>query len=135
MNEFFANWYELISYFQGFSDSMYDNSLYISIGFCMVLIPIVALTLYYYVVNSVRFNKWWHWLLLVFIICVINFGIAFGISYNGIYGIHGTTEVGYPLVASCVGFSFINVLWTALVSFVWSMIIKWGSSQCKWTPF
>jgi hypothetical protein len=135
MNDFFANWYELISYFEGFSDSMYDNSLYVPIGFCMVLIPIVFLTLYYYVVNSRRFNKWWHWLLLVVIICAINFGIAFGISYNGIYDIHGTDEVGYPLVASCIGFSFINVMWTALISFVWSMIIKWGSSQCRRTPF
>lgn len=135
MNDFFANWYELISYFEGFSDSMYQNSLYVAIGFCMLLIPIVVLTIYYYVLNSRRFNRWWHWLLLVVIICAINFGIAFGISYNGIIDIHGTAEVGYPLVASCVGFSFINVLWTALICFAWSMIIKWGSSQCRRTPF
>lgn len=135
MSDFFANWYELLSYFEGFSDEVYGNNLYVPIGFCMVLIPVVVLTLYYYVVNSRKFNKWWHWLLLVVIICAINFGIAFGISYNNIYDIHGTAEVGYPLVASCVGFSFINVLWTALISFVWSMIIKWGSNQCRRTPF
>jgi len=134
MNEFFANWYEL-TYFDGFSDAMYENSLYISIGFCMVLIPIVVLTLYYYAVNSRRFNKWWQWLLLVIIICAINFGIAFGVSYNGIYDVFGTADVGFPLVPSCVGFAFINVLWTFIISFVWSMIIKWGSTQCRRTPF
>lgn len=135
MNDFFANWYEMISYFEGFSDVMYENSLYIAIGFCMVLIPIVVLTLYYYVVNSRRFNRWWQWLLLVIIICAVNFGIAFGVSYNGIYDVFGTAEVGFPLVASCVGFAFIDVLWTFVISFVWSMIVKWGSPQCKWTPF
>lgn len=134
MNEFFANWYEL-TYFEGFSDTMYENGLYIPIGFCMVLIPIAVLTLYYYVVNSRRFNKWWQWLLLVIIICVINFGIAFGISFNGIYDVFGTSDVGYPLVACCLGFSFINFMWSFVISFVWSMIIKWGSTQCKRTPF
>lgn len=134
MNEFFANWYEL-TYIEGFSDTMYENGLYIPIGFCMVLIPIVVLTLYYYAVNSRRFNKWWQWLLLVIIICAINFGIAFGVSYNGIYDVYGTTEVGYPLVANCVGFAFINFLWSFVISFVWSMIIKWGSTQCRRTPF
>ena len=134
MNEFFANWYEL-TYFEGFSATMYENGLYIPIGFCMVLIPIAVLTLYYYVVNSRRFNKWWQWLLLVIIICVINFGIAFGISFNGIYDVFGTSDVGYPLVACCLGFSFINFMWSFVISFVWSMIIKWGSTQCKRTPF
>lgn len=135
MNDFFANWYELVSYFEGFSDVMYDNGLYIAIGFCMVLIPIVTLTLYYYVVDSRSLNRWWHWLLLVFIICAINFGIAFGVSYNGILNVFGDAEVGFPLVGSCLGVSFINVLWTAIISFVWSMIIKWGSRQCRRTPF
>ena len=135
MNDFFANWYELISYFEGFSETMYENGLYIPIGFCMVLIPIVVLTLYYYAVNSRRFNNWWQWLLLVIIICAINFGIAFGVSYNGIYDVFGTTEVGYPLVANCVGFAFINLLWSFIISFVWSMIVKWGSTQCRRTPF
>lgn len=136
MNDFFANWYEMLTTFTGFSDDMYQNGLYIPIGFCMVLIPIVILTIYYIVVNSRQFNRWWHWLLLVLIICIINFGIAFGVSYNGIIDVYqGTTETGYPLLYDCVVFSFIDVLWTFVISFVWSLIIKWGSSQCKRTPF
>lgn len=135
MNAFFANWYELISYFEGFSDAMYDNGLYISIGFCMVLIPVIVLTLYYYVVNSTRFSKWWQWLLLVIFICAVNFGIAFGVSYNGLYDVYGSSDVGFPLVSSCLGFSFVNVLWAFVICFVWSMIIKWGSTQCRRTPF
>lgn len=136
MNDFFTKWYELGSYFYlgPFSDAMYDKNLYVAIGFCMLLVPIVLLTLYYYVVNSRKFNRWWHWLLLVVIICAINFGIAFGVSYNGI-NTDGTGDVGFPLGANCAGFSFINAFWTLIISFLWSMIIKWGSSQCRRAPF
>lgn len=136
MNDFFANWYELIAYFDGFSNFMYDNGFYVSVGFCMVLIPVVLLTLYYYVVNSRRFNRWWHWLLLVLIICAINFIIGFVIPYNGAANFYGDTDyVDFPVVSCCLGFSFVNILWCFVVSFVWSMIIKWGSSQCRRCPF
>ena len=137
MNNFFANWYELLGFFEGFSDDMFDNSLYFPIGLCMVLIPIVLLTMYYYVLNSVKFSKWWHWLLLVVIICVINFCIAFGISYRNISDLYmdQNTAPSYALGTCCFSFSMINVLWSFVVSFVWSMIIKRGSTNCRRTPF
>lgn len=137
MNDLFANVYEFLCDFGDFSDLMYYNDLYIPIGICMFLIPIVLLTVYYYVLNSVKFNKWWHWLLLVVIICAINFGIAFGISYRNISDIYmdQNTLPSYPLGTYSFSFSMINVLWSFVVSFVWSMIIKWGSSNCKRTPF
>lgn len=137
MNDFFANWYELLGFFEGFSDDMFDNSLYLPIGLCMVLIPIVFLTLYYYVLNSARFNKWWHWLLLVVVLCVVNFGISYLVSYRNILNVYTdmNSEPSYALGTCCFSFSIINVLWCFVVSFIWSLIIKWGSSQCKRTPF
>lgn len=137
MNNFFANWYELLGFFEGFSDDMFDNSLYLPIGLCMVLIPIVFLTLYYYVLNSARFNKWWHWLLLVVVLCVVNFGISYLVSYRNILNVYTdmNSEPSYALGTCCFSFSIINVLWCFVVSFIWSLIIKWGSSSCRRTPF
>ena len=136
MNELFESWYLLLGYFEGFSEDMFDFNLYVPIGFCMVLIPVVMLAVYYYVINSRRFNRWWHWLLLVLLISVINFFIAHFVSLNGILDAYeGSYDTGYPLISNCMGFSFINALWSFVVSFVWSMIIKWGSSQCRRTPF
>jgi len=135
MNDFFANWYELLAYFDGFSDDMYNQNLYITIGLCMVLIPIVVLVIYYYAVNSVKFAKRWYWWLLVAILCAINFGIAYSTSYNELSYLYEQQNKALPYSMEFVSFSLINALWTFVISFIWSMIIKWGSKQGRRTPF
>ena len=135
LNLLFANWYELLAYFEGFSDDLYNENLYISIGLYMVLIPVGVLILYYYVVNSVMYNKWWHWLVLVLILCAINFGISYSISYNELSYMYEQQNKELPYSTEFVSFSLINAFWTLVVSFVWSMFIKWGSKNCRRTPF
>lgn len=135
LNTIFANWYELLAYFNGFSNDLYDQKLYISIGLFMVFIPIVVLTLYYYVVNSVKFSKWWQWFLLVFILALFNFGIAYYITYNELSYLYGQQNKELPYAVEFISFSLINALWTMTVAFIFSMIIKWGSKNCRRTPF
>jgi uncharacterized membrane protein YuzA (DUF378 family) len=135
MNDFFASWYELLAYFDGFSDDMYNQNLYITIGLCMVLIPVIILAIYYYAVNSVKFAKWWHWLLIVVVLCAINFGIAYSVSYNELSYLYEQQNKTLPYTMEFVSFSLVNALWTFVVSFIWSMIIKWGSKNCRRTPF
>jgi len=135
MNDFFANWYEWLAYFDNFSNDMYNQNLYITIGLCMVLIPVSVLAIYYYVVNSVKFAKWWHWLLLVVVLCAVNFGIAYSASYNELSYLYEQQNKALPYGIEFVSFSLVNALWTFVVSFVWSMIIKWGSKNCRRTPF
>jgi phosphatidylserine synthase len=135
MNTFFASWYELLAYFDGFSEDMYAQSLYIIVGLCMALIPVAMLTIYYYVVDSVRFNKRWRWLLLVVILCAINFAIACSVSYRELSDLYEQQNTEFPYGVELVTFSLINALWTFVVAFVWSMIIKWGSRNCRRTPF
>jgi hypothetical protein len=103
----------------------------------MMLIPIIVLALYYYAVDSVRFAKWWHWLILVAILCAANFGIAYDISYNSILDIYESQNAipEYSLNTDCLSLSLVNMLWCFAVSFAWSMIIKWGSKNCRRTPF
>ena len=136
MNDFFAGWYELLAYFEGFSDDLYDQSLYLTIGLCMVLIPIGVLTIYYYAIDSVKFSEKCHWLLLVVALCAINWGIAYGITYNELSSLYESQNQELPYSETVlVSFSLINALWTLIVSFVWSMMIKWGSKNCRRTPF
>ena len=135
MNDFFASWYELLAYFDGFSDDMYHQSLYVTIGLCMVLIPVAALAIYYYAVNSVKFANRWYWLLLVVILCAINFGIAYSTSHSELSYLYEQQNKALPYGTEFVSFSLVNVLWTFVVSFVWSMIIKWGSKNGRRTPF
>ena len=135
MNDFFANWYELLADLGNFSNDMYSNDLYITIGLCMLLIPIALLTLYYYAVNSVKFSRWWHWLLLVVVLCAINFGIAYSVSYNELSYMYEQQNTTLPYEIEFLSFSLVNMLWTLVVAFVWSMLIKWGSKNCRRTPF
>lgn len=135
MNDFFANWYELLAYFDNFSNDLYNQNLYITIGLCMVLIPVILLSIYYYMVDSVKFNKWYHWVILVVVLAAINFCIAYFTSYNELSFIYEQQNKALPYASEFVGFSLINVLWTVLVSFAWSMMIKWGSKNCRRTPF
>ena len=135
MNDFFSNWYELLAYLGEFSEDMYNENLYITIGLCMVLIPVSVLTLYYYAVNSVKFSKWWHWLLLVVVLGGINFGIAYSVSLNELSYLYEQQNKGLPYVFEFLSFSLINMFWTFAVSLVWSLMIKWGSKNCRRTPF
>lgn len=135
MNDFFSNWYELLAYLGDFSEDMYNQSLYISIGLCMTLIPVGVLTIYYYAVNSVKFSKWWHWLSLVVALCAINFGIAYSTSYYELAYLYEQQNKALPYGIEFFSFSLVNVLWTFIVSFAWSLIIKWGSKNCRRTPF
>ena len=135
MSDFFSNWYELLAYLGDFSEDMYNENLYISIGLCMALIPVGVLTLYYYAINSVRFSKWWHWTLLVVFLCGINFGIAYSVSINELSYLYEQQNKVLPYGIEFFSFSLINVFWTFVVSFVWSMMIKWGSKHCRRTPF
>lgn len=138
MNTFFANWYELSGQLEGFSDDMFDFGLYFPVGLWMVVIPIALLSVYYYVVNAASLSKWWHWLLLVVVIGVINLIIGYSTAFNGIWDVYeqqNVEDVGYSLGIDSWTFGLINMLWSMVVSFAWSMIIKWGSSTCRRTPF
>ena len=101
-----------------------ESNYFFPVCLGMVLISIAIMTVYYYAVNSVRWSKWFHWLILVVIICIINFGIAFSCSFS---------ESGNVL--DSVSFGFSNAVLSFVVSFIWSLIIKWGSSACRRTPF
>ncbi|MBO4738584.1 MAG: hypothetical protein J5606_03380 [Bacteroidales bacterium] len=101
-----------------------ESNYFFPVCLGMVLISIAIMTVYYYAVNSVRWSKWFHWLILVGIICIINFGIAFSCSFS---------ESGDVL--DSVSFGFSNAVLSFVVSFIWSLIIKWGSSACRRTPF
>jgi hypothetical protein len=101
----------------------------------MTLIPVGVLALYYYAINSVSVSKWWHWLLLVVFLCAINFVIAYSTSYNELSYLYEQQNKLMPYGTEFVSFALVNVLWTFVVSFVWSMIIKWGSTNLRRTPF
>ena len=129
INDLFAPLFEFFYYTVPFSDDLYSEGLYSSLGLCNVLISLFFAVLFYYIINRPAFSKWYHWL----IILLINFAVAFtlgiilpqtkfvalGIEYHNEYYVFGLT----------------NALIASLFYFFISFLIRWWSTNAKRTPF
>ena len=136
MNDFFQKLYEMFGYNQGFSDNLYNTGTYSPIGILMFAISLVGMAIYYYAINHPRFNRWYNWLFVVLILCAINLGIAFFKAYSVIEGVfqQQNQAVPYPTM-NFIEFSLTNVFWTIISCLLLSLIIKWGSTNAKYSPF
>lgn len=79
MNEFFASLYEAFYYSDPsqFSGYVYDFGLYVPIGLIMVISSLILPIVFFYIINHPRFNKWYHWLIILGATLAINFLYAF----------------------------------------------------------
>ncbi len=137
MNDFFSIIYECggLFYLGGFSDSLFDNALYIPVGVVMLLSSLVMMLIYYYAIDHPKFARWYHWGIWVLITAVINFIAAYFITDNGLETLFTQQEQSLPYYGEFFSFSFINAGWTAIFSFIFSLLIKWRSVMCRRTPF
>ena len=138
MDEFFANLYELYgrAFLVQFSDDMYDNGFYNSIGIVMFTSIVVVGLLYYYIINHPRWNRWFWWLLIGFLLAVANSITAWVMANNMLDKLY--TDAGMQMsygLAQFLPFSVVAGVLTLFFFFIFSFIIKWGSRNCKNSPF
>lgn len=133
MNGFFAALYEIItSQETELSKLLYDEKTYITVGISMLLLSAVGMAIYYYAINHPRFNRWFHWLLILVVVCLINFSIAYFMADGVVWNTYGTTN-GY--VTQMINFAIANAIWALIFSFLFSMLLKWKSTNAKHSPF
>ena len=136
MNDLFSNMYELFVYIQGFSDDLYETGANFPVGVLMILISAAGMALYYYVINHPKFNHWFHWLLVVGLLALINFGIAWAMSDGALYDYYqAINQVPPYFITDYITYSLVNALWSVIFSFVFSMCMKWKSINCRYSPF
>jgi len=138
MDGFIANLFEFFGVAnQGnFSNDMYNNGYYMPIFLILVILVAVVATCYYYAVNHPRVNRWYHWLFFNLGTGLVNFGLTWIISSDKIVAYYGAQGMDSPYDwTNYLILSSIALLWTGIFFFVFSFIIKWGSSNCKRTPF
>ena len=76
-----AQIYEGIRYFDGgYSNEMYNYGVYDTFALIMLLVTWIMAVVYYYVINSVRFDRWPHWLIMLVVSMAVAPGVCFG--YN-----------------------------------------------------
>lgn len=137
MNEIFAPLYEGWGLFWlgDFSNDLYSNNLYTPVGLTMLVSSIIWMVIYYYVIDHPRFAKAWHWLVWILILCGINFAVANYVSFSQLTELYTEQEKDVPYYSEFTTFSFVNALWTFIVAFAVSLLIKGKSVMCRRTPF
>ncbi|AVR47068.1 hypothetical protein C7S20_18445 [Christiangramia fulva] len=139
LKDLIANFYELWggAYLGDFSEQMYSNDLYFSVALYSVIVALILTIAYYYVVDRPGTAKLSIWSLNLLMGAIINFIIAFVSANNDLTDIFAS--VGEPIPASftsdMIVFSIINSMWTVLLMFLVSIMIKWKSTNSSYVPF
>lgn len=128
-------------------DDWIMQNLFIPIGLVAIGVALLFFVAYYYILNSAKFSKWWHWLIVMLLVGIVNFII--GYVWVSPY---------YPQIGDCLKyyvtedgvidqsvfiivngsfwlFGLANAIVSMLFFILFSFIGKWGSSQCRRTPF
>ncbi len=148
MKEFFASFYELFSrlgfynadlglYLYGYccdTGTFDSDSLYPMFGWIMIIGSIIMATLFYYIINHPRFNKWSHWLLILGISLLFQYTIPY-------FTLSDHLEVGRICSDLIVhksdisGFAFTNLLLALVIYIVASFVMRWWSRNGSCTPY
>lgn len=120
--------YEALYYEAEFSNEMYNEGVYTVVSTVDVLMAWGVAALYYYVINSVSFSRWYHWLIALAVASVGSSLIIY------LYGNNVFTELNYDFDSQLFLFSLINTLIVAVLFIVSSFSMRWWSSNCRHTP-
>jgi len=147
MSNFFAMIYELFLglygqnlgyYLFGFDCdyNVVNQSGYAFVGYWLIGITIAIAVLFYYVINSPKFHRWYHWLIVLGINAIVNFLVA----YNFTLGDLNAGKIPECFVTDidstiCMGFGLANVIVASLFFIVISYTIRWWSTNASTTPF
>lgn len=149
MKDFFAPIYELLKALYGsdLAEHLYGlnpngsgdytaRSLYVTVGLLLIIITAAVVGIYYFLLNSPRYNRWFHWMGFM----AANFFIQLGIGFYLPYMDFDKGAVA-PTVKNVVdnghlwGFGFANGLLSVVLFFLLSIVVKRFSRNCSTVPF
>lgn len=123
------------------------KNLFNIIGFITLSVSLLFVLGYYYAINHPRFSRWWHWLIVLIGAGIINLFIAYGWTVNDflngnicdslLYERDGDGNIVSQLIYSsdCLLFGVANFFISTMFFIVLSFSFKWGSRNCKHSPF
>lgn len=113
---------------------------FVMYGFIALGVALVIMLIYYYVINHPRFNRWWSWLLVLVLVGTINLFVGTGMTLGDL----DAGNIGDCLIAggnggiytsNCWMFGLANFFVSSVFFIVFSIVLKWWSTNCKRTPF
>lgn len=131
----FATLYDYLILNDEFAQDLYDESVYTSVGLLMIISSFIWMVFYYYFISNYmsfyKLSKWFFWILFL---SIINFCMGYYISELTIFERYSPDDYPY-LVTDFINFSFVNVFWTIIFCFAFSLVLKIKSTCASKTPF
>lgn len=125
---FSAPVFELLYYEREFSNEMYNQSVYLPTALILAAVAWGVAGLFYYVINSVRFSRWYHWLVLLVAVSLLT-PMATNAYADSIF-----TADGYSFSHQLGLFGVMCGFIEAVLFTVASFAMRWWSSNCRHTP-
>jgi hypothetical protein len=116
------------------------SNQFVMYGFIALAIALVIVVIYYYGINHPRFNKWWSWLLMLLLVGLSNLFIGALMTSGDL----AAGEIGDCLIngenggiydSNCWMFGLANFIVSVLFFIIFSVGLKWWSTNCKRSPF
>ena len=123
-----ANVYEQLSFNQEFNDELFTLGLYPTMAMLTVGMAWAIALLYYYVINSVLFDRWYHWLVMLLLAAVVTPAVCHVVCDAAM------SRDGYDPGALLGQFAVQHVVFATLMFIIASFSIRWWSSNCRHTP-
>jgi hypothetical protein len=145
MGAFFSMIYELLVGFYGDAlaqhlagwDGANFNStvIYTHTGTAMLIFPALAMLIFYYLINSTRFNKARHWFAYGLI-----WAIVFGLGITYYVSLDSPDRIAQDIApsisfANFAGFGMVNALYFWLLFALYSFVGRRGSRNASTCPF
>lgn len=153
MGEFFGSMYcflfeeffgiELANYLWGIASPKQLTNMFIGIGLSMLCISLVVAVLYYYIINHPRLSNWWGWSIFLGVNAAVNFVVGWQWVLRDYYDglmvkVSATTGKKVDLMineSDILAFGVTNMILAIAWFFIFSLIIKWWSSNACNAPF
>lgn len=125
---FSTNIFEMFYYEREFSYEMDNQNLYVSVDIISVCMAWGISGIYYYLINSVSFSRWYHWLIMLLSVSVLTPVICYMVCNN----VFDAEKYDF----SSQLFNFVlRVFAVEVVLFIIaSFSMRWWSSNCRHTP-
>ncbi len=122
------NIYEQLFFNQGYNDKMFNLNMYPVIAAITIGLAWGGAAIYYYAINSVKFDRWYHWLSVLGVVAVLTPVVCY------IYNDTVFADNGLMYITESIMFELQTVLFAALLFIVASFSMRWWSSNCRHTP-
>lgn len=116
---------------------MYKADLYGEVALWVILVPLIVFFIYYKPLDHIRLAKTSIWTVILIVVSIITALVAYNIADTGIgdYLVQHKIKKNNIIPVDYFWFSFIVFCYTALISFVLSLLFKLGASKCRRIPF